>query len=317
VEDHGKPTLDPQELLLEDSPEMLELEDEFAETGLQPVREGERGSEAPLEQEPALATLSAEEDRPEPVPEFGLEPVPERRRDRVLEGLLSGEVEWCRRCGVRHSKKACLGEILAAEPERHGWRIAVDTPTGRVVHGVLIAPTGDYWRARIMTFPRTLWVVPDGKKTLKFLGSDPGHAERQAIAFIQEHCRNAGHSVVDDPALVAEPDPVELEQTDEADEAEANRRKLRSVLVRFGPSKPDRRAKTADLSEKGLYVATKEPYARGTHLRLVLEVSGARIPLSGVVQWTRTVAAPGRPEGMGIRLLRPPAFYVQYVRRLP
>ena len=289
MKDSREATLDPQAAPSTDLPEILELEDEFEETGLEPAAEEE----------------------------CGLEPLPEKQRSTLIEDLQRGPVEWCRRCGARHSKALCLGELLAAEPERHGWRVAVDTQTGRVVHGVLLAPTGDCWRARIMTFPRTLWVVPGGTKTLKFLGGDPNQVESQAIAFVEDHCKRMGHSIVDDPALIAEPDPVDLEQCAEADEAEVVRRKLRTVLIRFGPTKPDRRAKTADLSEKGLFIATSEPYARGTKLQLLLEVSGARIPLRGTVQWARTVTAPGRPEGMGVRLIRPPAFYVQFVRRLP
>jgi hypothetical protein len=297
VKDSGQTTLDPQAEPLTELPEMLDLEDEFEETGL---------DLHPSDDPPGL-----------PGEEHRLEPLQAKSRSTVIQDLLNGPLEWCQSCGARHSKTLCLGELPASEPERYGWRAAVDTPTGRVVHGVLIAPSGDYWRARLMTFPRTLWVVPGGTKALKFIGSDPQDAERQAIAFVEEHCKTVGHAIVDDPALVAEPNPVGLEQSEEVDEAEITRRKLRTVLVRFGPAKPDRRAKTADLSEKGMFIATSEPYARGTNLRLLLEVSGARIPLYGSVQWTRTMAAPGRPAGMGVRLIRPPAFYVQFVRRSP
>jgi hypothetical protein len=301
VKRSGETTLEREELSRGDDPEPLELELdlEFQETGPESMRDEEK----------ALAPMAEEAHAPEPVRG--------RTGSSTADDLVQAPPEWCRRCGARHTSGRCLGAILAAEPERHGWRVAVDTPNGRVVHGILIAPSGDHWRARIMTFPRTLWVVPGGTKTLKFVGNDPKQAEDEAIAFVREHCAKQGHSIVDDPALVAEPDPIELEQSEEADETESQRRKLRSVLIRFGPSKPDRGARTADLSEKGLFIATSEPYARGTKLRLLLEVAGARIPLRGTVMWTRTVARPGRPAGMGIQLARPPAFYLQYVRRLP
>ena len=57
-----------------------------------------------------------------------------------------------------------------------------------------------------MTFPRTLWVVPGGTKSLKFIGSSPGHVERQAVTFIEEHCKEMGHTIVDDVALYVRPD---------------------------------------------------------------------------------------------------------------
>jgi hypothetical protein len=193
----------------------------------------------------------------------------------------------------------------------------VQTPNGRELHGVLVAPAGECWRARIMTYPRTLWAVPGGNTTLKFLARSPQEAERLAIVFIREHCKRRNHVPIQDAALVAEPEPIELEQTDEADTDERERRKPRVVPVLFGTDRPSKRAKTADLSEKGVFVATTQPYPAGTAVRLTLQLAGAEIPLRGVVKWTRTQALSGRPAGMGVLLIRPPAFYVQYVQRLP
>ena len=259
---------------------------------------------------------------PESVPLFDIDddddPSSGRGASRpAAENLPPRPKSWCNQCGVKHASGDCPGEVLAREPERHGWKVVVETPTGKKVHGVLLAPAGDGWRARIMTYPRTLWVVPGGIRTMKFLAPDPNQAERQAIDFVTEHCAERNHESVDDPALKADPEPIELEQTDMVDEIEATRRKSRSVLVRFGPEKPDRKSNTADLSAKGMFIATSEPYARGTNLRILLELAGARIPLRGVVQWTRASPVPGRPGGMGIELIRPPTFYTQYLRSLP
>ena len=79
--------------------------------------------------------------------------------------------QWCPVCCCRHrDKKDCPGELLATGPERQGWRVNVQTSTGIEACGVLVAPAGDSWRARILTFPNILWTVPDGSGTLKFVG---------------------------------------------------------------------------------------------------------------------------------------------------
>ena len=56
------------------------------------------------------------------------------------------------------------------------------------VYGALVAPAGRLWRARILTYPNTLWAIPGDGGPMKFVGGTPQAAERQAIAFIEEHC---------------------------------------------------------------------------------------------------------------------------------
>jgi len=48
------------------------------------------------------------------------------------------------------------GDLRATGDERHGWRVAVETPHGIEAYGVLVAPTHERWRARILTFPNVL-----------------------------------------------------------------------------------------------------------------------------------------------------------------
>ncbi len=54
-------------------------------------------------------------------------------------------------------------------PEERRWQIAVETPRGIEGYGVLVAPSGNRWRARILTFPNILWTIPGGGTSIKFL----------------------------------------------------------------------------------------------------------------------------------------------------
>lgn len=64
-------------------------------------------------------------------------------------------------------------EAPATGPERHGWRVHVETSRGVEAIGVLVAPSGDLWRSRILTYPNVLWTAPGGRSTLKFLAPTP------------------------------------------------------------------------------------------------------------------------------------------------
>ena len=55
---------------------------------------------------------------------------------------------------------------------------------------------------------------------------------------------------------------------------------------------------------------------RGSSIRLELDAGGATIPLRGTVVWVRVAPASGRPIGMGLRLARPPAMYLDAVKKL-
>ena len=71
--------------------------------------------------------------------------------------------------------------------------MTVETPFGLEAYGVLVAPSRDLWRSRIITYPNVLWTVPGGAVTLKFAGRSPQHAESQAVAFVEGHINARGY----------------------------------------------------------------------------------------------------------------------------
>src|SRR6267143_1834934 len=93
---------------------------------------------------------------------------------------------FCCVCGTEHSGPAsCPGELRATGAEKHGWRVNVETPFGHEAIGVLLAPSHDVWRARILTYPNVLWAAPGGRGAIKFVGDTPAEAEERAIKFVE------------------------------------------------------------------------------------------------------------------------------------
>lgn len=226
-------------------------------------------------------------------------------------------IPWCPVCQSRHaSRKDCPGELLATGPERHAWRVQVRTATRTEVYGVLVAESGERWRARILTYPNMLWSVPGGRGTLKFVGDTAEQAEREAIEFIREHCRDRGYEVADrSPAVESRPldaEPAPAQQP----RGSRSPRHLRSLVVRYGPEKPDRLGMTADLSKSGLFIITDDPLPAGSDLKMLLELDRYSVPLLGKVAWRRAKAEQGRPAGMGVQLQTPPHVYARYVGTL-
>jgi len=222
-------------------------------------------------------------------------------------------------CNTRHASRGeCPGELLVSEPERHGWRVLVHTGGRTEVYGVLVAPTGDRWRSRILTYPNMLWSVPGGRGTMKFVGATAQEAERAAIDFIHEHCNQRGHSLLGEPALVesggldreAEPSsPGKLQ-------AVGRRRYLKLLPVLYGTEKPTFDGRTADLSLGGLFIVTEKPLPVNVLLKLKLDLDGFVVPMKGRVAWSRSRQEQGRPAGMGIELIHAPPMYHRYVRSL-
>lgn len=224
---------------------------------------------------------------------------------------------WCRACGAIHEERRCGGEVRASGPERHAWRAVFETPHGgREVHGVLVAPAEGRWRARILTYPRMLWTFPGTAVTLKFVTGHPLEAERRAIDYIKAHCARIGQRLRPHEEALAVVGAFDPESKD-GDPTRESRRRLRTLPIRFGTEAPRLEARTVDLSERGLFIATEARLARGARIRMLLEVGPCRMPLQGVVAWTRAVAEPGRPCGLGVEIFHPPALFLDYVRRLP
>lgn len=226
-------------------------------------------------------------------------------------------IPWCPVCQTRHaSRKDCPGELLATGPERHAWRVQVRTPTRIEVYGVLVAESRELWRARIVTYPNILWSVPGGRGTLKFVGETAEAAEKAAIDFIREHCSARGYEVAERSPAV-ESRPLEAEAA-EVQQPRGSRglRHLRSLVIRYGPDKPDRLGMTSDLSKSGLFIITEDPLPAGRDLKMLLELDRYSVPLVGKVAWSRAKAQQGRPAGMGVQLRTPPHVYARYVGSL-
>ena len=226
-------------------------------------------------------------------------------------------VTWCSVCGGSHAApQGCPGDLTATGPERHGWRVAVDTPYGLEAYGVLVAPSHDRWRARIVTYPNVLWMIPGGGVSLKFAGASPQEAEAGAVAFIEGHIKERGyarHDATDTP-LVSR---IDAEGKAQAMASAPALRKLRAFPVRFGSGPSLFTAMTGNLSESGLFVVTLAPFDPGTGLRVLLDLDTGPMGLNGQVVWQRLRPVAGRPMGMGVKLIAPPSPYREFVLELP
>lgn len=212
-------------------------------------------------------------------------------------------------------------EAQATGPERHGWRVHVETPVGVQAIGVLVAPSGDLWRARILTYPNVLWTVRGGNVTLKFIGKTPQEAEQQAIDYAVAHVRRMGWLRRDGLEAVATTSiplgAVPLRSTQRRHVSQQSPRKMRCLPIRFGAQRPSTLAQTINLSRDGLCVATPDPLDPGEPVRLNVDVQGHTVPLQGFVVWQRPRPSLGRPMGMGLRLVDPPRIYTNFVASLP
>jgi Tfp pilus assembly protein PilZ len=223
---------------------------------------------------------------------------------------------WCSTCGCDHVKQEdCPGDLRATGPERHGWRVAVETPHGIEAYGVLVAPSTESWRARVVTYPNILWTIPGGTRTIKFVGSTPQEAEARAIAFVEGHVKARGYSrrdALDGPTVGR----IRAEARALAAPAPALR-KMRSLPVRFGVGPTLFAAMTGNLSESGMFVTTLAPLETGEALRVLINLDTGPVGLKGEVVWRRDRLVLGRPVGMGVQLLAPPETYREFVRELP
>jgi Tfp pilus assembly protein PilZ len=224
---------------------------------------------------------------------------------------------WCSICGGSHlTPRECPGELRATGPERHGWRVAVDTPYGLEAYGVLVAPSLELWRARIITYPNVLWTAPGGSVTLKFAGNTPQEAEASAVAFIEGHIKSRGYARRDTPNA-PEVLPFQTEAQAALALAGPALRKLRALPVRFGNGPSLFSAMTGNVSESGLFVMTIAPFSPGSDLRVVLDLESGPVGLKGQVVWQRPRPVAGRPVGMGVRLIAPPGNYRDFILELP
>lgn len=231
--------------------------------------------------------------------------------------------EWCLVCFTRHTGDTkCGGDRPISGPERNGWKAVVETPHSMEAFGVLVAPAGELWRARILTYPRALWTVPGGHGIMKFYAKTPQLAEGQAIRFIEEFCALRGYTMRHGLELSA----VAHARGPLAPTAAALRAAPATTVaprwpvvlpVLYGAEQPTLRAVTRNVSETGLFVQTPSPIAEGRKVSLQLTMTANRLPLQGTVAWSRARLQPGRPPGMGVHLITPSRAFLEYVRTLP
>ena len=222
---------------------------------------------------------------------------------------------WCGVCGSAHAEpRDCPGDLRATGDERHGWRVAVETPHGIEAYGVLVAPTHEKWRARILTFPNVLWTIPGGAATLKFVGATPQTAEALAVSFIEGHIRSRGYARRD--ALDAVSTGAYRAEARPGTVIAAALRKPHAMPVRFGQGAALFSAMTANVSECGLFVATMAPLDSGAALRLMVSLETGPLGMKGEVVWSRPKIVLGRPVGMGVRLDEPPSLDQEFVREI-
>lgn len=230
---------------------------------------------------------------------------------------------WCRTCGTRHAASGdCPGVLLTTGPERAVWSQAIRIDARRDVVTVRVAPAGRYWVARIVTEPRSVWVVPGGGGARKFVGRVEDEAARRAAAHVREICSargwtpaGAGETVTLASLLGGRTDDTELSAADL--ERRERERKPCDLPVAFASTTLRHRARLFNVSERGVFVTTDAPAESGTPLTLQVRLPDGSLPLRGTVVWNRPAEETGRPRGMGVRLHRPPALYVRFVRELP
>jgi hypothetical protein len=226
---------------------------------------------------------------------------------------------WCMTCCTRHTiEEPCPGELTATGPERHGWRVNVETPWGMEAYGVLVGPSYELWRSRIITIPNVLWLAPGSRGSMKFVGVTSEIAEDNATNYIKYHCRSRG--------LQMRTDLTELHTSmiggqDGAPDLLGNSqppaiRKIRFLQVGFGVSQVTESGGTGNLSETGIYIITDCPMEEGTALNVNLDIGNQRVNLQGSVVWMRRQPHTGRTAGMGVYLQAPPQAYLNYVRSL-
>lgn len=225
---------------------------------------------------------------------------------------------WCTVCCTRHTTgRGCPGNLLATGPERHSRKFAVTQGARLEYYGVLIAESGEVWRARVFTYPNMLWSVPGGRGTVKFVGSTAVEAEALAVEFVTDHCTERRYNLSEVASGGHMPGRVGAEDADEqAPRGGKEERHPCKVPIRFGEDKAAVAATTANLSPGGIYIATATPIAKGKRLRMLLNLQAYTIPLVGVVAWLRINEEPGKPKGMGVQLEHPPALYQRYVEEV-
>jgi hypothetical protein len=219
------------------------------------------------------------------------------------------EQAFCQVCVTQHGEQEdCPGELRPTGPERHGWAVAVDAARGVDLYGVIVAPSAACWRARIVTYPHSPWTSPGSSCPLKFVGSTSDEAEAKALGYVLRWCADRNRNPRDGYGPWSPPGRLSSRGVPP--------RKRRSLAVRYGVEGITALTTTANVSTGGMFVTAQVPLPEEAPLELELEIYGCTTLLRGVVVWRREKLEPGRPRGMGVRLLDPPPVYKLFVHAL-
>lgn len=268
----------------------------------------------------------------------------------VRLGAIFDPKAWCTHCGTNHgSDEACPWPLDVTGPEQCLWRQTIAAPHGREAVGVLVAPVGPRFRARIVTYPKMLWAIPGGRVVMKFLGDTAAQAGMAARAFVETRLGISEMVPPDIPLNSrpgAEQDIVIVGPVDDDDASDPSRivrgsvdvseaveqirdrrdpespviaspRKAHRLSAQWGTMRPSHVADTGNVSDSGLFLVTMSPIDPGARIVVRLQLGPLSMPLKGRVVWHRGRLESGLPPGMGVCLVRPPAVYVDYVNRLP
>lgn len=230
---------------------------------------------------------------------------------------------WCGTCGSRHGRAArCPGPLIPTGEERDALSQAVRTERGVEVVSIRVVPCDDLWVARIVTLPRTVWVIPGGNLPRKFVA----RSVEAAVAAARDHFRRIADARRWRPAgpqelasfsgLLARREEAAVKLSPAEAERRERRRTACDLPVSFSFADQRFPGRLSNVSERGVFVHTFSPPAAGTALQLQVRLPDGTLPLRGTVVWSRVTEEPDRPAGMGVRLHGAPALYRHFVRGL-
>lgn len=223
-------------------------------------------------------------------------------------------LDWCRVCCTQHGDiRPCPGLLEPREKEVPGRRFAARRPMGTEVYQVLVAPERKEgrWQARIVTAPDRPWTIPGRPTSAKFLADSMDEAERRAVLYVFKICREKKIEVVE-----IDSGPERVRDDLETGRRIGGKRFEQRLTALFGVERPDSPALVLNLSPTGLCLWTERPEAVGTRIHVAMQIGQFRIPLTGVVIWSRRRVTRDLPVGMGVELEDSPFPFRQFYQSL-
>jgi Tfp pilus assembly protein PilZ len=101
-------------------------------------------------------------------------------------------------------------------------------------------------------------------------------------------------------------------------EKRARNRIAKRLFIRFGPEQAVNIGFTGDISLTGIFIKTNTMFAPGSILKMEVELPDSKIlHLKGTVMWAKRVPATLvrhiKKSGMGVKIVQPPAEYIEFV----